>query len=580
MSDESRDPMGLPLFAGGRRNGQTLPGRVRSTFRLADPAQPAPTDGLAANGRPRPVSVEELRTAYRATLESSAKEVVDGATRTGTQGLLEPNRDEVQKSRHAGPPTTSRHDPARPGANQPFVANGVAARRTNPGSMDWAEVARLRAEASAALTDVLGEQPGIDRAEQEEIGRTIIARLLDSADASAIADRGHARPLVETRALADAVFDALFRLGRLQPLLDDESVENVMITGFDRVVVERADGSLTEVDPVADSDEELLEFLSFVAARAENPRPFSPSHPALHLRLDDGSRLAAARDTARPSVVIRRHRVRQVTLPDLVGWQTVSPVMASFLAAAVKARRSIVVSGGQGDGKTTLVRALCAEIDPWEVLGTFETEHELFLHELADQHRIVTAWEERPGSGETASDGRSSGERRTADQVIDSFRFTLARQILGEIRGPEVWSMIKLMESGAGSLSTTHAADASATMRKLITCAMEAGPHVTLELAATKLADTVDFIVQMRCDLDRTPGRPARKIRRVAEILAVEPGEAGRHYGLTTIFRPHARAVGVADTPPKQDVLDGLIEHGFDHAGFLAEAESSPRRRP
>ncbi len=85
MSDESRDPMGLPLFAGGRRNGQTLPGRVRSTFRLADPAQPAPTDGLAANGRPRPVSVEELRTAYRATLESSAKEVVDGATRTGTQ---------------------------------------------------------------------------------------------------------------------------------------------------------------------------------------------------------------------------------------------------------------------------------------------------------------------------------------------------------------------------------------------------------------------------------------------------------------------------------------------------------------
>ncbi len=174
-------------------------------------------------------------------------------------------------------------------------------RRDDPrlGSMDWAEVARLRAEASAALTDVLGEQPGIDRAEQEEIGRTIIARLLDSADASAIADRGHARPLVETRALADAVFDALFRLGRLQPLLDDESVENVMITGFDRVVVERADGSLTEVDPVADSDEELLEFLSFVAARAENPRPFSPSHPAL--RPGDGSRLAAARDTARPS---------------------------------------------------------------------------------------------------------------------------------------------------------------------------------------------------------------------------------------------------------------------------------------
>ena len=579
MSDEVRDPMGLPLFAGGRSNGHPLPGRVRSTFQLADPADSAPANGSPTSGRPTSVSVGDLRAAYRATLTSSEANEVDHAKGADAHGLLEPGgTDDAPRSRQAGPPTTRRRDPAWPATNLPSALDGVAAKHTS-GPLDWAEVARLRAEASAALTDVLGEQPGIDRLEQEEIGRTIIARLLDSADAAAIADRGHARPLADTRALADAVFDALFRLGRLQPLLDDDSVENVMITGYDRVVVERADGSLTEADPVADSDDELLEFLSFVAARAENPRPFSPSHPALHLRLDDGSRLAAARDTARPSVVIRRHRVRQVTLPDLVGWGTVSPVMASFLAAAVKARRSIVVSGGQGDGKTTLVRALCAEIDPWEVLGTFETEHELFLHELADQHRIVTAWEERPGSGETAADGRSSGERRTADQVIDSFRFTLARQILGEIRGPEVWSMIKLMESGAGSLSTTHAADASATMRKLITCAMEAGPHVTLELAATKLADTVDFIVQMRCDLDRTPGRPARKVRRVAEILAVEPGEAGRHYSLTTIFRPQARAVGVADTPPKQDVQDGLIEHGFDHAGFLAEAETSPRRR-
>ena len=557
MTDKSHDPMGLPLFAGEPSNGQALPGRVRSTFRLDGSPRPKPVNGASRIGPTAPVAVEDLRAAYRRTLEANET------------GGLPCNQ----------PPTAHGHNERRVPADSRVTANDADTQRAAAGPLDWIEVARLRAEASAALTDVLGEQPGISRIEQEEIGRTIIGRLLDAADAAAIADLGQVRPLADTGALADAVFDALFRLGRLQPLLDDDSVENVMITGHDRVVVERADGSLTEADPVAESDEELLDFLSFVAARAENPRPFSPSHPALHLRLDDGSRLAAARDTARPSVVIRRHRVRQVTLADLVDWHTISPVMASFLAAAVKARRSIVVSGGQGDGKTTLVRALCAEIDPWEVLGTFETEHELFLHELADQHRIVTAWEERPGSGEGASGGRSAGERRTADQVIDSFRFTLARQILGEIRGPEVWSMIKLMESGAGSLSTTHAADASATMRKLITCAMEAGPHVTLELAATKLADTVDFIVQMRCDLDRTPTGPARKVRRVAEILAVEPGEAGRHYSLTSVFRSQPRAIGVADTPPKQDVLDDLIGHGLDHAAFLAEADANPRRQ-
>lgn len=514
------DPMGTPLFASRPRpNGQVRPGRVRSPFRLDSP-EPSPT----ATTGPAALPVSLVRAAQL--------------------------------------PPTLRRQIGRDSAG-----------------VDWAEVARFRTEASAALTEALGERLGMSRPEQEELGREVIARLLDSDDAASVVERGSARSLAQTNVLADAVFDALFRLGRLQPLLDDDSVENVMITGHDRVVIERADGTLVEADPVADSDDELLDFLQFMAGRVDNPRPFSSSQPSLHLRLEDGSRLAAARDTARPSVVIRRHRVRRVTLPDLVDWNTLSPVMASFLAAAVKARRSIVVSGGQGDGKTTLVRALCSEIDPWEVIGTFETEYELFLHELPEQHRIVHAWEERPGSGERTGDGRSSGERRTPEQVIDSFRFTLSRQILGEIRGPEVWSMIKLMESGAGSLSTTHAADAYATMRKLITCAMESGPQVTMELAATKLADTIDFIVQMRCEVVRsgTSGGVVRKVRRVAEILAVEPGEENKRYSLTSVFRFMPGSCGVADTPPPHPILDQLVEHGFDYAGFLAEAEANPR---
>jgi len=522
-SDFEEDPTVLPLFSAcPTPNGHARPGRVRSTFRFPDDAHQRGAD-------------EQVATPPVAALRS----LVDAS------------------------------DLPAP------LLRSIAGTAV----VDWAEVARLRGEASSALTEAIGGQPSMDRAAQERLGRSIIDRLLDAADATSVAQRAEARSLLERQRLADAVFDALFRLGRLQPLLDDPEVENVMITGYDRVVVERADGTLVEAEPVADSDEELLDFLSFLAARADNPRPFSSSQPALHLRLEDGSRLAAARDTARPSVVVRRHRVRRVTLADLVDWRTLSPVMASLLSAAVKARRSVVVSGGQGDGKTTLVRALCAEIDPWEVIGTFETEYELFLHELPDQHHVVHAWEERPGSGEQTSAGRSSGERRTPEQVIDSFRFTLSRQILGEIRGPEVWSMIKLMESGAGSLSTTHAADAYSTMRKLITCAMEAGPHVTMELAATKLADTIDFIVQMRCEIVPTASGP-RKVRRVSEILAVEPGEENQRYSLTSVFRAVPDACGVADTPPPADLLDQLITHGFDYAAFLAEADANPRRQP
>jgi Flp pilus assembly CpaF family ATPase len=448
------------------------------------------------------------------------------------------------------------------------------------GSPDWAEVARLRTAASHALTEALGLSPTMPRTEQERLGRTIVSGLLDADDAEFLVEHGHARSLEERERLTEAVFDALFRLGRLQPLLDDPSVENVMITGHDRVVVERADGLLEKVDPVADSDEELLDFLTFLAGRASNPRPFSSSQPSLHLRLEDGSRLAAARDTVRPSVVIRRHRMRRAQLSDLVERGTVSPVMADFLAAAVRARRSIVVSGEQGHGKTTLVRALCAEIDPWEVLGTFETECELFLHELDDDHHLVHAWEERPGSGERAADGSVAGERRTSAQVFDSFRFTLGRQILGEIRGAEVWSMIKLMESGSGSLSTTHSSDAYETLEKLITCAMEAGPHITMELAAAKLAATIDLVVHLRCEILRGDNGTARKIRRVSEILAVEPGEERRRYSLTSVFRASRGRIGIADTPPPERMLDALIGAGFDHHAFLAEAQANPRVRP
>ncbi|MCA0250901.1 MAG: CpaF/VirB11 family protein [Actinobacteria bacterium] len=371
----------------------------------------------------------------------------------------------------------------------------------------------------------------------------------------------------------------MFRLGRLQPLLDNPRIENIMITRHDRVRVEYDDGTLEDVDPVADSDQELAEFLAFVSARSDNPRPFDPANPKLHLKLDDGSRLAADLHTAWISVVIRRHRIRKVTLDDLVEWGTLSPVVADFLRAAVRAKKSIVVSGEQGVGKTTLVRALCAEIDPDEPIGTFETEYELFLHELYDQHKVVHAWEARSGSGERGPDGRIAGERTNDEQIRDSFRFTLGRQILGEIRGAEAWQMVLLMESGAGSISTTHAANAQATMRKLVTCAMQAGPQVSMELAAAKLADVIDLVVHLTCDIvPAATGRLARKNRYVSEILEVTPGEHPRGFATTTVFAPVPGRCAVAHTRP-DSLWDDLIAKGLNALGFEREL-GEHRRQP
>nr|WP_238362804.1 ATPase, T2SS/T4P/T4SS family [Actinopolymorpha pittospori] len=387
------------------------------------------------------------------------------------------------------------------------------------------------------------------------------------------ADRLHdgesAWTLEEQDTLAEAVFNALFGLGRLQPLVDDDSVENIIITGADNVWLEKIDGTLVKAAPVADSDQEL----SFVASRSEvNARSFSSATPRLHMRLDGGSRLAAAAwVTAHPSVVIRRHRLRRVTLDDLVERDMLTHTQATFLRAAIKARKSVVVAGGQGAGKTTVVRALCAVVDPWEAIGTFETEFELHLHELKDIHPIVHAWEARPGSGGIGPDGKQAGEFTLDEALYDSFRFNLSRQIVGEVRGREVWAMIKAMESGAGSISTTHAASGEAAIRKLVTCAMEAGPHVTKELATSKLAETIDIIVQVH--LETVPldgGDKWRRSRWVSEIIHVAPGEAVKGYATTHVFRPNP-AGGPAIPGTMPDELRSLERYGFDLSAYLAE---------
>jgi len=269
------------------------------------------------------------------------------------------------------PPTHERRDVPRPPAS--VVTHRLSESAAPIGkSVDWPLVAALRAQASDQLSQaVAADRARLDRIAQEELGRTVVLDLIETT----VADRVNAGlPTLsgaEQDALARAVFDSLFRLGRLQPLVDDDRVENIIITGHDNVLLELTDGSLIDGPPVADSDEELIDFLVFLASRSEvNARGFSAAQPRLHLRLDGGSRLAAAAwVTPRPSVVIRRHRLMEITLDDLVARQMLSPVAASFLRAAVRARKSIVVSGSQGAGKTTLVRALCAEFHPKEALG-------------------------------------------------------------------------------------------------------------------------------------------------------------------------------------------------------------------
>lgn len=470
----------------------------------------------------------------------------------------------------AGPP------PVPPSSSPAPSFSTVPAQRltgniAHESGVDWSHVAELRTQASEMLTGALQDHKHLEPEAQRELGRSIIVELLQTTASNNLAVGRRAWSIDEQDRIGQAVFNALFGLGRLQPLVDDEQVENIEITGCDQVLLEYTDGSLRPGPAVAENDQELIDFLVFLASRSEvNARPFSEAQPRLHMRLDGGARLAAtAWVTPRPAMVIRRHRLREITLEELSQRGMLDSVAVSFLRAAVKAKKSIVVAGAQGAGKTTMVRALCAELDPWERIGTFETEYELHLHELPEKHRRIVAWESRPGSGEVGADGRQAGEIPLDDLLYDSFRFNLSRQIVGEVRGREVLAMIKAMQSGSGSISTTHSANALGAIRKLVTCAMEAGSHVTEAYAERAIAEHIDIIVQLQLDTMPTADGEARRERYVSEIIAIHPGEDGP--ATTHVFQPSPEG-----GPPVPGILPddyrSLSRWGFDLDGYFARA--------
>ncbi|WP_298331272.1 CpaF/VirB11 family protein [Haloactinopolyspora sp.] len=430
------------------------------------------------------------------------------------------------------------------------------------GDVDWAQVRAFRQQAAARLADQVDENTAED--ERRAVGREVIAQILDEHVRQTVTAGAGAMDVDHQTQLAQAIFDSLFGLGRLQPLVDDPSIENIEVYGAEPVVVIDHHGVISRRPPIVDSEDELIDMLTFLATRGgASERTFSTASPSLHLHLHGGHRLAASGwTTHQPVVVIRRHRLVDIDLDDLVDGTTLPPQAAQFLRAAVRARRSIVVSGSMGAGKTTLVRALANEIHAEEKLGTIETEYELGLHHMRDRHHRIIAWEARTGSGERGADGRVAGEISLDELVYDALRMNLDRLIVGEVRGREVLPMFKAMQSGAGSLSTVHAHSAHAAIERLVTCAMEAGQHVTAEFAYRQIAQHVNLIVHVeRREGGYDPDAPVRRQRRVAQIVALEPGERGMPAS-TDVFEERSGAGLVPASAPTW--IGELAAHGYD----------------
>ncbi|MBK7822058.1 MAG: Flp pilus assembly complex ATPase component TadA [Tessaracoccus sp.] len=443
-------------------------------------------------------------------------------------------------------------------------------RRVAQGEVDWDLVAVLRERVSGELSE---RDP--DAAVREEVGREIIWQVLQDESRAATVRGDATWTLTHQDELAQALFDAVFRLGRLQPYLDDDTIENVIISGHDNVVIENSNGELVQAPAVASSDEQLIEYLTFMAAHQPKPREFSEAATKLHLSLPNRARLfASAWVTSRPTVIIRRNRLVDAGLPELVRLGSLTPLAAQFLSAAVQARLSLVVSGDQGTGKTTMLRALAHELPPHVQIGTIETEYELYLKDTGN-HQVVHEWQANPGSGEIGLNGRRAGEYTVREALEDSLRANLSYTIVGEVRGSEIVTMFKCMQSGSGSMSTTHARSAEGAIRKLVTCATQEGANITRDYALNVIAEDIDLIVQLQVESVPTADGGWQKRRWVSEIIAVEPGEDAKGYATTTIF---AAPPGTHQAMPVllPDRFRDLERYGFDVAAFHAQSGLRP----
>jgi Flp pilus assembly CpaF family ATPase len=432
----------------------------------------------------------------------------------------------------------------------------------------------------------------LDADDRREFARQ---RAFVHLDALTAADGGLdsiGRSPVQEQQVAQDVLDALFGLGRLQTLVDDERIENIDVNGCDRVWATFADGSKRLMDPVADSDEELVDILRSAAGRfGLTERRFDTARPELDLQLPGGARLSAVMAVAaRPAVSIRRHRFADLSLDELCAMGAMDDTLGSLLSAAVRARKNIVVSGAMNSGKTTLLRALAAEIDRRERIVTIEQAFELGLDTGSDRHPDMVALEARPANIE------GEGRIPVADLVRRSLRMNADRVIVGEVLGDEVLPMLNAMSQGrSGSMCTIHSESSAGVFRRIASYAVQAPERLPIEATNLLIAGALHFVVHLDSDMHDGPamdrpgggapgaGRPVEGCRRdgadgwefpardrrnrfVASLREVVDAE-GVQVVSNEVYRPGPDRRAVPSAPLRPETHDELAAFGFDPRG-------------
>ena len=363
----------------------------------------------------------------------------------------------------------------------------------------------LKARLHRFLIDAVDE----DRADIDAWKPEELKSYLEKQIARFIADNKIAVNRSETQDLVASMIDELSGLGPIQPLVDDDDVNDILVNGRDRVYVERK-GKLELTDVRFNDDRHVQRIIQRIIAPLG--RRIDESCPMVDARLHDGSRVNAVIPPVAldgPSLSIRKFRKDPLRAGDLLAYGTFDDAMLKLLVAAVQARCNIIVSGGTGAGKTTLLNVLSQHIPEGERLVTIEDAAELSLG-----HPHVVRLETRPPNLE------GTGEVAARDLVKNALRMRPSRIIVGEVRGDEVIDMLQAMNTGhEGSMTTIHAnsaRDAITRVEMLVGMGGFKGSDATLR---HNIASAIDLVIQVS---RLATGK--RKVVSVTELTGVADG--------------------------------------------------------
>jgi len=303
------------------------------------------------------------------------------------------------------------------------------------------------------------------------------------------------------------VLDEIFGYGPINPLINDASVTEIMVNGPDQIYVERS-GKIVKTDVTFRDDKHVLNIIEKIITPLG--RRIDESSPMVDARLPDGSRVNAIIPPLAvkgPALTIRKFSPDPYTLDDLISFGTLTWEMGLFLKACVRARISIIVSGGTGAGKTTTLNVISGFIPNSERIITIEDAAELQM-----QQEHVVSLETRPPNIE------GKGHVTIRELVINSLRMRPDRIVVGEVRGGEALDMLQAMNTGHdGSITTLHANSPRDALARLETMVLMAGMNLPHRAIREQISSAINLIVH-----ESRLSDGSRKVTKISEITGLE----------------------------------------------------------